>query len=270
MAPKRSRKDVDAATSSAVAYDKKVFVSKNAHKNYMLAVEKNKAWVQERGIDMNMHHPYPRLMHIIEKRHWMKFCEQPGPAVTSVVREFYANATESVNFMVKVRGVNVSYSAAAINAFYELPDIEDDAYSRSEDNLDPDAILRVVGSRGATWRFNENPHQLTMESKYMDYEMKTWHRFVGAKLLPTKHFASIDIHCANLIRALASQGCETINVGRVIQNSIMRSVQNTQLGFYHGHLITELCRCAGVRIRSNEEVLQPMHVIDRNTISTLR
>ena len=169
--------------------------------------------------------------------------------------------------MVKVRGVNVSYSAAAINAFYELPDIEDDAYSRSEDNLDPDAILRVVGSRGATWRFNENPHQLTMESKYMDYEMKTWHRFVGAKLLPTKHFATIDIHCANLIRAIESQDCETINVGRVIQNSIMRSVQNTQLGFYHGHLITELCRCAGVRIRSNEEVLQPMHVIDRNTIA---
>ena len=68
MALKQSRKDTDAATSNAVAYDKKVFVSKNAHKQYMLAVEKNKAWVQKRGIDMNMHHPYPRLMSRIERR----------------------------------------------------------------------------------------------------------------------------------------------------------------------------------------------------------
>ena len=132
----------------------------------------------------------------------MKFCEQPGPAVTSVVREFYANATESVNFIVKVRRVNVSYSAAAINVFYELSDIENDDYSRSEDNLDPDEILKVVGSPGANWRFNENPLQLIMESKFMDYQMKAWHRFVGAKLLPMKHFATIDIHCANLIRAI--------------------------------------------------------------------
>ena len=182
MAPKRSRKDKKASTSSAVAYDKKIFVSKNAHKQYMLALEKNKAWVQERGIDMNMHHPYPQLMSRIERRQWIKFCEQPGPAVTPVVREFYANATESVDFIVKVRGVNVSYSAAAINEFYELPNIENDDYSQSANNLDPDEILKVVCSPRANWRFNENPLQLTMESKFMDYQMKAWHRFVGAKL----------------------------------------------------------------------------------------
>ena len=88
---------------------------------------------------------------------WNKFCEQPGPAITPVVREFYANATERNDFIVKVRGVKVSYSAAAINEYYELPNIDNDDYSLSESNLDPDAILKVVGSQGADWRFNENP-----------------------------------------------------------------------------------------------------------------
>ena len=115
-----------------MTYDKKVFVSKNAHKHYVLALEKNKAWVQERGIDLNMHHPYPRLMGKIETRKWHKFCEQPGPAITPVVREFYANATERNDFIVKVRGVKVSYSAAAINEYYELPNIDNDTYSLSE------------------------------------------------------------------------------------------------------------------------------------------
>lgn len=74
MAPKRTRKDKEASTSNVVAYEKKIFVSKNAHKHYMLALEKNKAWVQERGIDLNMHHPYPRLMGKIETRKWNNFC----------------------------------------------------------------------------------------------------------------------------------------------------------------------------------------------------
>lgn len=74
----------------------------------------------------------------------------------------------------------------------------------------------------------------------MNFQIKVWHRFVGAKLLPTKHFLTIDIQCANLIRSIESY--DTIDVGRIIQNSIMRSVHNTQLGFYHAHLITELCK----------------------------
>lgn len=196
----------------------------------------------------------------IETQKWHKFCEQPGPAITLVVREFYANATERNDFIVKVRGVKVSYSAAAINEYYELPNIDNDDYRQSESKLDPDAILKVVGSQGADWQFNENPLQLTMESKFMNFQMKAWHRFMGAKLLPTKYFATIDVQCVNLIRSIESH--DTIDVGRIIQNSIMRSVHNTQLGFYHAHLITELYKRAGVRIHNNEEVLQPMHVID--------
>lgn len=139
------------------------------------------------------------------------FVRNLGQPITPVVREFYANATESNDFIVKVRGVKVSYSVAAINEYYELPNIDNDDYIQSKSNLDPDAILKVVGNPGVDWRFNENPLQLTMESKFMNHQMKAWHRFVGAKLLPTKHFATIDIQCANLIRSIESH--DTIDVG---------------------------------------------------------
>lgn len=84
----------------------------------------------------------------------------------------YDNATDLKDFISKVRGVKVSYSAAAINAYYELPIIENDVYSLCESNLDPKAVLRVIESQGAQWRFNENQLLLKLESKYMDYQMK--------------------------------------------------------------------------------------------------
>lgn len=83
--------------------------------------------------------------------------------------------------------------------------------------------------------------------------------------MPTKHFATIDIQCANLIRAIESH--DTINVGKIVQKSILKSMQNTQTGFYHPSLINELYRQAGVKIKDNEEALKPLHIIDRHTIS---
>ena len=93
MAPKRSRIEAGSSSSGAVKFDKKIFVSRKAYDHYMIDVEKQKAWIPERGFDLNMFHPYPRLMGLISHRKWFKFCEHPQPAVTTIVREFYANAT---------------------------------------------------------------------------------------------------------------------------------------------------------------------------------
>ena len=266
MAPKRSRTEVGSSSSGGVKYDKKYFVTKKAYEHYMLALEKNKAWIPERGIDLTMHHPYPRLMFLIEHRKWFKLCEQPQPAVTPIVREFYANATARTDSKAVVRGVEVSFSPMAINRYYELPDIIHDNFSLSESNLNPEAILRVIGSDGARWRFNENPLLQKVESKFMQKRMKIWHRFVGAKLMPTKHFGTVDILCGNLIRAIETPE-DTIDVGKIINKSIHKSMQATHYGFYHPCLITELCRQAGVKMGKNEELYKPIHIINRNTIA---
>ena len=158
MEPKKARTENGSSSSGMGKYDKKVFVSKKAYEHLLTALEKNNAWVPERGFDLSMHHPYPRLMGIIEDRKWLKLCAQPGPTITLVVREFYANATARNDLIVVVQGVEVSYSAAKINAYYELRDFKMVSYSASESNLDLEAILHVICSRCAQWRMHENPH----------------------------------------------------------------------------------------------------------------
>lgn len=148
MAPKQSRTEAGSSSSGAVKYNRKIFVSRKAYDHYMLDVKKQKAWIPERGFDLNMHRPFPRLMDIINHRQWFKLCEHPQPAVTTIVREFYANATARQDSKSVVRRVEVSYSPTTINKFYDLPDIIDDSYSRSEHDLNPDAILRVIASPG--------------------------------------------------------------------------------------------------------------------------
>lgn len=266
MAPKRSRTEVGSSSSGAVKYDRKIFVSQKAYDHYMLDVEKQKAWIPERGFDLNMHRPYPRLMDIINHRQWFKLCEHPQPAVTTIVREFYANATARQDSKSVVRGVEVSYSPTAINKFYDLPDIMDDSYSRSEHDLNSEAILRVIASPGGQWAFNENPLLQKMPSKFLNFEMKAWHRFIGAKLFPTKHFSTIDVLYGNLVRAIETYD-DTIDVGKIINKSIHKCMQTPHYGFYHPSLITELCRQAGVKWGTNEEMLKPLHIIDRHTIA---
>ena len=53
-----------------------------------------------------------------------------------------------------------------------------------------------------------------------------------------------------------------IDVGLVIQNSIIHGFEQGIQGFPHPHLITDLCRNAGVKWNKKEEVCAPKEVID--------
>ena len=53
-----------------------------------------------------------------------------------------------------------------------------------------------------------------------------------------------------------------IDVGLVIQNSIIHGFEQGIQGFPHSHLITDLCRNVGVKWNKKEEVRAPKGVID--------
>lgn len=261
MSSKRSRKDKASSSSSTIAYDKRIFVSEDAFLAHQAAIDKKKPWVPERGFDLYMYAPYDRMMDTIARRKWQLLCSQPNPAVKAVVREFYANATARNDFKAVVRGKTVSYSAVTINAYYALENIEHDDYHLFESNWQPTEILRYISSPAGRWKTTEQPLSHKLPTHFLPAEQKAWHQFVGAKILPTKHYGTIDQAYGNLLRSIMTQ--ETINVGRIIQNSIVKSKNNTQLGFYHPCLITELCRQAGVPILDKEEKYNLLHIIDR-------
>ena len=122
MSSKRSRKD-GALSSSFVSYDKKLFVSEEAFKNYQVAIDKQKPWVPKMGFDLYMYASYDLMMDTIARWKWQHLCAHLNLAVTPIVREFYANVAVRYDFKTVVRGKENSYSEAAINSFYVLDTI---------------------------------------------------------------------------------------------------------------------------------------------------
>ena len=72
---------------------------------------KNRSFIKEKGF----HHPDDFFRKTIATKGWPALCQPPGPAATSVVREFYANLASHVVKKVRVRGVLVDFSAESIN-----------------------------------------------------------------------------------------------------------------------------------------------------------
>ncbi|KAL5569425.1 hypothetical protein UlMin_026000 [Ulmus minor] len=66
------------------------------------------------------------IAEVIEAHQWGKFAEHPSNPIVSLVREFYANITTSKQTFSMVRGLKVSFSAASINLYFGLPDLEDE------------------------------------------------------------------------------------------------------------------------------------------------
>ena len=84
--------------------------------------------------------------------------------------------------------------------------------------------------------------------------------FYGAKLQPTTNVSAIMKSRAALVYAII-EGMK-IDVGLVIQHSIIHGFEQGIQGFPHPHLITKLCRNAGVKWNQKEEVRAPKGVID--------
>ena len=89
---------------------------------------------------------------------------------------------------------------------------------------------------------------------------KIWYYFVCAKLQPTTNVSAVMKSRATLVYAIIEG--KKIDVGLVIQNSIIHGFEQGIQGFPHPHLITDLCRNAGVKWNKKEEVRAPKGVID--------
>ena len=89
---------------------------------------------------------------------------------------------------------------------------------------------------------------------------KIWHYFVCAKLQPTTNVSAVMKSRVALVYAIL-EGMK-IDVSLVIQHSIMHGFEQGIQGFPHSHLITKLCRNAGVKWNKKEEVHAPKGIID--------
>ena len=93
---------------------------------------------------------------------------------------------------------------------------------------------------------------------------KIWHYFMCAKLQPTTNVSAVMKSRVALVYAII-EGMK-IDVGLVIQHSIIHGFEQGIQGFSHPHLITELCHNAGVKWNKKKEVRAPKGVIDDSVV----
>ena len=99
MAPKTKRQ----WDKQPQEFDDKKFVSFEASERYITLMQVRKP-ISERGFTVTKREN-PVLYRMISSRKWNKFTSQPPMSVTSLVREFYANADEHRRGKFMVRGI---------------------------------------------------------------------------------------------------------------------------------------------------------------------
>ena len=110
-------------------YDHENFVNVGASQKFTL-ISANRSFIKEKGF----HHLEDFFRKTITKKGWKALCQPPRPAAKMVVREFYANLASHVVKKVRVRGVLVDFSAKTINEFYNFESVNNEAYSRLQED----------------------------------------------------------------------------------------------------------------------------------------
>ena len=239
---------------SKVVFDSSKFVSEEAQIRYHDSVS-NRSLIAERGL-IPTSSGFPGIWNIIRQRGWGEFCAQPKLAIVPLVREFYANALEHDNRKVFVRGKQVNFSPKAINRFFKLPDIENDEYNQFiAKQIDFEEILQEIAVPGTRWKLSDDK-PITFKSIGLTRDCKGWHYFLGARLMPVRHFSDVNKDRAILLYCLMTG--KSLDVGKFISSHIVQCYKHQSMSLFFPSLITALCVAAGVQYGANEESLAPM------------
>ena len=184
------------------------------------------------------------------------------------MREFYANAYEHENFRAFVRGKRVAFDRTTINQHYFWPNIDDDGYNTYlSKELDWEEVITALCKPGTQWKLS-GKEALSFPSSAMTRELKVWHYFIRAKLMQVTHFSDVVKDQAELLYEIKTK--KSIDIGSVIEQSILQHVKMPNAGLYCPSLIIVLCYKAGVLYDANEELLHPKHVLDNNTFLSIK
>ena len=203
---------------SKVVFDNRQFVSEEAQDGYYEYVF-GRTLIAEWGLTITPA-SYPSIANVIRERKWGEFCAQPKAAIVPVVREFYANAPKHDNRKVFVRGKQVNFSGKAINRFFKLPDIEKDEYNAYIGRqIDYQEILQEIVVPGTKWKLTDDK-PVTFMSIGLTKECKPWYYFLGARLMPVRHFSDINKEKVVMLYCLVTG--KSLDVGTFLSSHIVQ------------------------------------------------
>ena len=217
------------------------FVSEEAHLN-MRKYYANKGFVAERRFKT----PITPFKELIEKRGWGTLYAHRRAGYAAVVREFYSNLVGRKDNTVYVRGVWVPYGAQAINQVYGMAGHKHGSkFKKLLENPDLKKVAEKLTDGKAQLR-QEKEGPKTLNRGSLTEEAKVWFYFIASVLVPTKHLSTVREQEAVMLYAIL-KGYK-INIGTIIENSIMRYHEGNKRGLIpHPATVTILCLTAGVK-----------------------
>ena len=207
-----------------------------------------KGFVGERGFS-KLISPFKEL---IEQRGWGNFCKHQKSGYAAVVREFYSNLVGRKDNSVYVRGVWVPYGEKTINEMYGMEGQKHGSkFKKMIDNPNREKIARKLTDDKGKWGQGKG-EQKTINKGDLIEEAKVWFYFLASVMVLTKHVCTVPEQEAIILYAML-KGYK-INVGAVIENSIMRFHEGNKRGLIpHPATISRLCLRAGVKGTWEEE-----------------
>ena len=217
------------------------FVSEEAYSNWRKHYA-SKGFVAERRFK----NPITPFKEIIEKRGWETLCAHRRSGYAAVVREFYSNMVGRKDNTVYVRGVWVPYGAQAINQVYGMAGQKHwSKFKKLLENPDLKKIAEKLTDGKAQLR-QEKGGPKTLNKGSLTEEAKVWFYFLASVLVPTRHLSTVREQEAVMLYAIL-KGYK-INIGTIIENSIMRYHEGNKRGVIpHPATVTILCLKVGVR-----------------------
>ena len=217
------------------------FVSDEAYSNWRKHYA-NKGFVAERRFK----NPITPFKEMIEKRGWETLCAHRRSGYAAVVREFYSNLVGRKDNTIYVRGVWVPYGAQAINQVYGMAGHKHGSkLKKLLENPDLKKIAEKLTDGKAQLR-QEKGGPKTLSRGSLTEEAKVWFYFLASVLVPTRHLSTVSEQEAVMLYAIL-KGYK-INIGTIIENSIMRYHEGNKRGVIpHPATVTILCMKAGVK-----------------------
>ena len=217
------------------------FVSDEAYSNWRKHYA-NKGFVAERRFK----NPITPFMELLGKRGWETLCVNRRSGYAAVVREFYSNMVGRKDNTVYVRGVWVPYGAQAINQVYGMAGHKHGSkFKKLLENPDLKKIAEKLSDGKAQLR-QEKGGPKTLNRGSLTEEAKVWFYFLASVLVPTRHLSTVREQEVVMLYAIL-KGYK-INIGTIIENSIMRYHEGNKRGVIpHPATITILCLKAGVK-----------------------
>ncbi|KAK1566964.1 hypothetical protein Q3G72_006680 [Acer saccharum] len=228
---------------------------------------KKKKLILERGISLTELRNTD-VSRTVVQRQWTEYVAHPPNANADIVREFYASMVPDVFCMggsVRVRGVDVSFSASDINKRFSTPD--HDLYrgigmlDMFDNNEGLAEALRMNGN--SMWTF-----QSPLRHSELHFELAFWNIFFGNSLRPNLHRTETNLEVAKLLYCMKER-CD-INIGRYIHQEIYAAGNMKTPSLPFPCLITYFCSLAGIPVyNESEDILRPMGALNRKTYNEL-